>query len=425
MNTALSRDLPSGRTRSGKTPDTCVAVINAGSSSIKFALYRGEDCEALLFRGQVEQIGVAPHLHVVNGEGAIVADEHWNASGFDHRAATGEIIKTATALMQGAPVAAVGHRVVHGGVKYSAPVRISRAVIADLARLTPLAPLHQPHNLAPIEAILEGAPHLPQVACFDTAFHRSQPALAQAYALPRKFGEEGIRRYGFHGLSYQFITASLHAISPELANRRLVIAHLGNGASLCAVHRGQSVASTMGFTAVDGLMMGTRSGSLDPGLLVYLMDSYGMGTRAIEKLIYRDSGLLGVSGISSDMRKLHASPEPAAAEAISLFIYRIVREIGSMAAALGGIEGLIFTGGIGENDAKVRARVAEGCRWLGVEIDETRNSRGCGQINADHSRVAAWVIPTDEERMVARQTSTLLWPNPEQDHESKKEDTAA
>jgi len=250
------------------------------------------------------------------------------------------------------------------------------------------------------------------------------PALAQAYALPRKFSEDGVRRYGFHGLSYQYITASLQAISPELANRRLVIAHLGNGASLCAVHQGRSVASTMGFTAVDGLMMGTRSGSLDPGLLIYLMDAYGMDARGIEKLIYRESGLLGVSGISSDMRKLHASPEPAAAEAISLFVYRIVREIGSMAAALGGIEGLIFTGGIGENDAAIRASVAEGCRWLGVEIDATRNSRGCGMINADQSRVAAWVIPTDEERMVARQTSALLWPNPELDHESKK-DTAA
>ncbi len=407
MTAILSRDLP--RARTGEKPDRCIAVINAGSSSIKFALYRGEACETLLFRGQVEQIGVAPHLKVVNGESAVVADEHWEPRGFDHRAATGEIIKVATALMKGTPVAAVGHRVVHGGTQYSAPVRIERNVVAELAKLTPLAPLHQPHNLAPIEAILDGAPHLPQVACFDTAFHRAQPALAQLYALPRKFGAEGIRRYGFHGLSYEYITASLHAISPELADRRLVIAHLGNGASLCAVHKGKSIASTMGFTAVDGLMMGTRSGSLDPGLLVYLMDTYGMDARRLETLIYRESGLLGVSGISSDMRKLHAAKEPAAAEAIALFVYRIVREIGSMAAALGGLDGLIFTGGIGENDAAVRARVAEGCRWLGVEMDETRNTRGQGLVNADHSRVAVWVIATDEERMVGRHTSDLLW----------------
>jgi len=400
-------------------PDTCLAVINAGSSSIKFALYGGEAAECLLFRGQVEQIGVAPRLHVVDGKGAVVAEQQWAADGFDHRAATGEIIKTATGLVRGTPVTAVGHRVVHGGMKYSAPVRINPEVIAELSRLAPLAPLHQPHNLAPIQAIAERAPQLPQVACFDTAFHRSQPVLAQLYGLPREFADEGIRRYGFHGLSYEYIISHLRELLPELAELRLVIAHLGNGASLCATHRGCSIATTMGFTAVDGLLMGTRCGALDPGVLIYLMDTYGIDARHLEKLIYRESGLLGVSGISSDMRKLHASREPAAAEAISLFVYRIVREIGSMAAALGGLDGVIFTGGIGENDAAVRAQVGEGCRWLGVDIDEMRNSRGHDEINADSSRVAVWVIPTDEERLVARQTAAMLRQNPGERHEGK------
>ena len=403
----------------GKGSDGCIAVINAGSSSIKFALYGGE---ALLFRGQVEQIGIAPRLKVVDGKAAIVDQKQWAPAGFDHHTATSEIIDTARALLGGRPVTAVGHRVVHGGMKYSAPVRIDAGVIADLAALVPLAPLHQPHNLAPIQAIAEAAPQLPQVACFDTAFHRSQPALAQLYALPRKFSDQGVRRYGFHGLSYEYITAALREMLPELADLRLVIAHLGNGASLCAVHQGKSVASTMGFTAVDGLMMGTRSGTLDPGLLIYLMDAHGMDARGLEKLIYRESGLLGVSGISPDMRKLHDSSDPAAAEAICLFVYRIVREIGSMAAAMGGLDGLIFTGGIGENDTAVRTQVGAGCRWLGVEIDQARNGSGHGQINADSSRVAVWVIPTDEERMVARQTAALLrsTPAPGEEHEGQK-----
>lgn len=412
----MTQDLPADAPSGGKG---CIAVLNAGSSSIKFALYDGE---ALLFRGQVEQIGIAPRLKVVKDGGVLLAEKQWPPSGFDHQAATHEIIETARSLLGGRPVTAAGHRVVHGGTRYSAPVRIDPQVIAELAKLTPLAPLHQPHNLAPIKAIAEAAPQLPQVACFDTAFHRAQPHLAQLYALPRKFADQGIRRYGFHGLSYEFIIATLRETLPELADLKLVIAHLGNGASLCAVHQGKSIASTMGFTAVDGLMMGTRSGALDPGLLIYLMDAYGMDARALEKLVYRDSGLLGVSGISSDMRKLHASADPAAAEAISLFVYRIVREIGSMAAALGGLDGLIFTGGIGENDSEVRARIGAGCRWLGVEIDPARNGCSYGLINADRSRVAVWVIATDEERMIARQTAALLDPAPllGEDHEGEK-----
>jgi acetate kinase len=280
--------------------------------------------------------------------------------------------------------------------------------MAALTKLTPLAPLHQPHNLSPIVAIAEVAPKIPQVACFDTAFHRTQPDIAQLFGLPRKYTDAGVRRYGFHGLSYEYITSRLHEIAPELDDARIVIAHLGNGASLCATSRGHSVASTMGFTAVDGLVMGTRCGAIDPGVLLYLMDAHEMDARAIENLIYRQSGLLGVSGISSDMRGLRASADPAAAEAIALFVYRIVREVGSLSAALGGLDALVFTAGIGENDTKTRAEVAQGCRWLGVELDDERNARGPGRISSKSSRVPVWVVPTDEERMIVRHTSAVL-----------------
>jgi acetate kinase len=386
----------------------CIAVINAGSSSIKFALYDAGACETAAFRGQVEQIGVSPHLRASNAAREIILEERWPAEGFDHRRATQEIIETCRSLIQGAPVLGIGHRVVHGGMQHAAPVRVDDKVLADLATLTPLAPLHQPHNLAPIAAIAEAAPHIPQVACFDTAFHRRQPHLAQMFALPRKYTDAGVRRYGFHGLSYEYIAERLRDVAPELAGGRVIVAHLGNGASLCAMDNGVSVATTMGFTAVDGLVMGTRCGALDPGVLLYLMDTHGMDARAIETLVYRESGLLGVSGVSSDMRKLRASLEPEAAEAIDLFVYRIQREIGSLAAALEGVDGLVFTGGIGENDADVRGDVMEGCRWLGLVPDAARNAAGAGRITADTSRVAAWVIPTDEERMVAQHTSTLL-----------------
>jgi acetate kinase len=386
----------------------CIAVLNAGSSSIKFALYDAESRERALYRGQIEQIGVSPHLRVVNADGATVVERNWPADGFDHRAATKAILDAGRELLHGTPVAAVGHRVVHGGMEYAAPIRVDAGVIAALSKLAPLAPLHQPHNLAPINAIAEAAPQIPQVACFDTAFHRNQPALTQLFALPRKFTEAGVRRYGFHGLSYEYVSSRFRKIAPELAKGRVVIAHLGNGASLCGLLEGRSVATTMGFTAVDGLVMGTRCGAIDPGALIYMMDSYGMDARAIENLIYRESGLLGVSGISSDMRKLRASSDPAAAGAIALFVYRIVREIGSLAAALGGLDALVFTGGIGENDAAARTEIAVECRWLGLTLDETLNARGVGPINAEGSRVAVWVVPTDEERMIARHTATVV-----------------
>jgi acetate kinase len=387
-----------------------ILVLNAGSSSLKFALFEAGAQPAPLFRGLLEQIGVAPHLRVKGSGGEVLAEENWPPEGFDHRAATREVLRTAIELAQGRPIAAVGHRVAHGGELYAGPVRIDREVLDSLARLAPLAPLHQPHNLAPIETILEAAPRLPQVACFDTAFHRGQPPIAQLFGLPRRFTEAGVRRYGFHGLSYEYVSARLAELAPDLSQGRVIVAHLGSGASLCAIRAGRSIATTMGFSPLDGLVMGTRCGALDPGVLLHLMSVYQLGHDELEDLLYRRSGLLGVSGVSSDMRALRGSEDPAAAEAIALFVYRAVREIGSLAAALGGVDGMVFTGGIGENDAVARADIAAGCEWLGLALDAGANLRGSGRISAPASRVEGWVIPTDEEQMAARHTRAVLEP---------------
>lgn len=385
-----------------------VAVINAGSSSIKFAIFRIDGTEAVLFRGYVENLGTAPRLAIHDAAGERLLAEEWKATEVSHKSATSIILKASIGLLGGEAIDGVGHRVVHGGTRFAAPVEVDREILASLAELTPLAPLHQPHNLAPIEAIAKAAPHLRQVACFDTAFHRSQPRLAQIFALPRALTGSGIRRYGFHGLSYEFVSRRLAELAPELAAKRIIVAHLGNGASLCAINGGSSVATTMGFTAVDGLMMGTRCGSIDPGVFLYLIDERKMDVREVERLIYKESGLLGVSGISSDMRTLRASHEPAAEEAISLFIYRIVREIGSLTAALGGLDGLVFTGGIGERDPKTRSEVIAGCRWLGAKLDERANSGREGRIDAASSSLPIWVIGTDEERVIARHTASVI-----------------
>lgn len=390
-----------------------IAVINAGSSSIKFAIYEGEAGEALLFRGKVERLGGAPQLEIVDAKGAVVASKAWSEGVLDHRGATTEILEHARDLIAGKGVAAVGHRVVHGGAHYAKPLRIDRGVVSSLRALIPLAPLHQPHNLAAIETILEAAPRIPQVACFDTAFHRTQPPLAQTLGLPRRYLEEGVRRYGFHGLSYEYVSSRLAEIAPDLARGRVIIAHLGNGASLCGLVDGRSMATSMGFTAVDGLLMGTRCGALDPGVLIYMMDVHGMGARDLEDLIYKQSGLLGVSGLSGDMRTLRASSAASAAEAVALFVYRAVREIGSIAAAIGGVDGIVFTGGIGENDAETRAEIAQGCAWLGLELDAGQNAAGGPRISTDASQVQAWVVPTDEERMIARHAAEVLGLVPE------------
>ena len=385
-----------------------IAVINAGSSSIKFAVFHDDSAQSLIFRGQIEKIGVAPSLTVENAGGDKLIENEWGANEINHRSGTKTILQTCIALLGGEAVEGIGHRVVHGGTQFNAPIVLTKDVVEELKGLTPLAPLHQPHNLSPIEAIMAEAPHIPQVACFDTAFHQTQPHLAQAFALPREITDLGVRRYGFHGLSYEFVSGRLRNIAPDHAHKRIIIAHLGNGASLCALHRGRSVATTMGFTAVEGLVMGTRCGSIDPGVLIYLMDEKGLDARGLEELVYKKSGLLGVSGITSDMRELRASNDPRAREAIDLFIYRIVREIGSLAAALGGLDGLVFTGGIGQRDAKTRQEVVAGCAWLGAALDKQANALGEGRIDAPDSTIPIWVVPTDEERIIARHTADLI-----------------
>ena len=386
----------------------CIAVLNAGSSSLKFALYNANDRQDLLFRGQIERIGSTPRLEVVDVDGTLVDEHQWRRGELDHDGATREVLSTVRRLLGEMPILAVGHRVVHGGMRFAEPTLVNSAILDALDQLVPLAPLHQPHNLRPIRVIAGAAPHLPQIVCFDTAFHRSQSLLAQSFALPRELTEAGVRRYGFHGLSYEFIASRLREVAPDLAARRLIVAHLGNGASLCAISGGRSVASTMGFTAVDGLMMGTRCGALDPGVILYLMDQKGLSTRDVEALLYNRSGLLGVSGISSDMRTLRASDRREAREAIDLFVYRIAREIGSLAASLGGIDGLVFTGGIGENDARTRAEVVSHCRWLGFDLDEKRNEAGQQLVSTTQSTGAVLVIATDEERMIAHHSMQLL-----------------
>jgi len=386
-----------------------IAVLNAGSSSIKFALFENKDGDhQLLFRGQIENIGVAPRLSIDDSSGKRVAENAWNAGELDHRSGTMVILQTSIGLLGGNAVEAVGHRVVHGGTRFTRPTLLNEEVVRELKKFEPLAPLHQPHNLLPIETIQRAAPHIPQVACFDTAFHQTQSHVARSFALPRDVTESGVQRYGFHGLSYEYVGGKLREVAPEHADNRIIIAHLGNGASLCAIHHGRTVATTMGFTAVEGLMMGTRCGSIDPGVLLYLMDQRGMDVRAIERLVYKQSGLLGVSGISSDMRTLRESQDPRAREAIELFVYRIVREIGSLAAALGGLDGLVFTGGIGQRDRATRREVAAGCAWLGAKVDEEANARDEGRIDDSSSRLPIWVLPTDEEKVIARSTAAVL-----------------
>ena len=388
-----------------------ILVLNAGSSSIKFSLFAARDAQlALVVGGQVSGIFTAPAFVAKDGAGQQVGEQRWEAgAGFGHDPALAHIIDWIRTRYGGDHrLAAVGHRVTHGGSAYSAPVRLDSAVVARLETLIPLSPLHLPHNLAPIRALLTRAPELPQVGCFDTAMHRTNPLLERMFALPRELDEAGVRRYGFHGLSYEYIAGVLPEFDERAARGRTVVLHLGSGASMCALAAGRSVATTMGFTAVDGLPMGTRSGTLDPGVLLYLMDQRGMDARAIETLIYTQSGLLGVSGVSSDMRALHASGEPRAALAIDLFVHRIGRELGSLAAVLGGLDAIVFTAGIGEHDAIVRERVCRHAAWLGVELDAHANDAGGPRISTASSRTTAWVIPTNEELVIARHTRDLL-----------------
>jgi len=387
-----------------------IVVLNAGSSSIKFSVFRLEaDSPALALRGQIEGIYTSARFVAKNPSGATTATRSWDGEGpLGHDGAIRFLIDYLHGELDGHRVHAVGHRVVHGGTDYDHPVRLDGALVEQLERFIPLAPLHQPHNLAAIRALLARAPELAQVACFDTSFHRRMPTVAQAFALPPAITDRGVRRYGFHGLSYEYIAATLPSLDPAAARGRVVVAHLGNGASMCAIDNGRSVASTMGFTAVEGLPMGTRSGALDPGVLLYLMDELRMDARAIEKLIYQQSGLLGVSGVSSDMRTLLASDDPRAAFAVELFCYRIHRELGSLCAALGGLDALVFTGGIGEHAAPVRARVLQLAAWLGIDADPDANATHGPRLTKAGSRTRAWVIPTDEELMIARHTRAVI-----------------
>jgi len=388
-----------------------IFVVNAGSSSIKFQLFSVGDDDGLerRLKGQMDGIGSRPRLVAKGEDGKTLVDRTWQAgevSGVP--AALDKVVEFLREVSGGRLPSAVGHRVVHGGPDYSSPVAIDADVLRRLEQLTPLAPLHQPNNLAPIRMLLDRQPRLLQVACFDTAFHRGHPELADRYAIPEDLYREGVRRYGFHGLSYEYVAERLRHVAPDLASKNVIVAHLGSGASMCALDAGRSVESTMGFTALDGLPMGTRPGQLDPGVVLYLMSEKRMSAEAISELLYQKSGLKGLSGISNDVRELLASSDPRARLALDYFTYRIGLLAGMLAAAMQGLDGLVFTAGVGENAPAVREAVARRLAWLGLDLDPAANAAGKGCISRPRSRIACYVIPTDEELMIARHTLRVL-----------------
>ncbi|MCC6777146.1 MAG: acetate/propionate family kinase [Hyphomicrobiales bacterium] len=385
-----------------------ILVVNAGSSSVKFQVFAIGEQPRRLLKGQMDGIGVRPRLRATSADGADLIDQTYPSE---------QVSEVPAALMlaggwlretqQLHPVA-MGHRVVHGGPRYDRPVLVDDSVLAELARYVPLAPLHQPNNLAPIRAIRARSPELPQVACFDTAFHRGHDALADHYAIPERLYAEGVRRYGFHGLSYEYIAARLPEVAPEIARGRVIVAHLGSGASMCALAAGRSVESSMGFTALDGLPMGTRPGQLDPGVVLYLIAEKGMSAEEAQKLLYHECGLRGLSGVSNDVRELEASPDARARFALDYFAYRVGLQAGLLAAALGGVDAFVFTAGIGENSSSMRARIVARLAWLGVVLDAEANAAGRKTISSPDSRISLHVVPTDEELMIARHTLMLL-----------------
>lgn len=388
-----------------------ILVLNAGSSSIKFQLFGVDDGDQLerLLKGKIDGIGVQPRLSAKDRRGEALIDESWDAKVVaDVPAALDRVIAFLVGQLGGRLPTAIGHRVVHGGIDYSQPTLVTDEVLARLEPLVPLAPLHQPNNLAPIRAIRERQPQLAQVACFDTAFHRSHPEVADRFAIPEPLYAEGVRRYGFHGLSYEYIAHRLREVAPQVARGRVLVAHLGSGASMCALSDGRSIESTMGFTALDGLPMGTRPGQLDAGVVLYLMQQKGMAPKEIERLLYNECGLKGLSGISNDVRVLLGSADPRARLALEFFTYRIAALAGALAAALEGVDGFVFTAGVGENAPSVREAVVRRLAWLGAELDLALNEKGGPRISAEASRVACYVIPTDEELMVARHTLSAL-----------------
>jgi acetate kinase len=387
-----------------------IVVVNAGSSSIKFQLFSVGERDQLqrLLKGQIEGIGVHPRLFAKGVKGETLIDQTWPGVDVpDVPAALTRVVEFLRAQIGSLPIA-VGHRVVHGGPDYSEPILIDDAVIERLQAFAPLAPLHQPNNLGPIRTLRQRQPQLPQVACFDTAFHRGHPEIADRYALPERFYQEGVRRYGFHGLSYEYVASRLPELAPDIAKGRVVVAHLGSGASMCAINAGKSVESTMGFTALDGLPMGTRPGQLDAGIVLYLLTEKGMIAGDIEHLFYHDCGLKGLSGISNDVRDLLTSSDPRAKLALDYFVYRITLFTGMLAAAMGGIDGFVFTAGVGENAPAIRDAVARRLAWLELELVLEANAKGAGCISAKGSRIACYVIPTDEELMIARHTLRVL-----------------
>ena len=387
-----------------------ILVLNAGSSSIKFVLFAERERELdSVVRGQIEGLYTAPRFVARDGGGRVQEEKTWGEGvELGHDGAIAYLTEKLRARGAGFELAAVGHRVVHGGTHYSSPVCIDAGVLAALEKLVPLAPLHQPHNLAPIEAIFERLPDAPQVAVFDTGFHRGHAAVATVVPLPREHCKGGVERYGFHGISYEYIASVLPEVAPEIADGRVVIAHLGSGASMCALKGGKSIDTTMAFTALDGLCMGTRPGALDPGIVLYLFQQLGLSVKQVEDILYKKSGLLGISGISNDMRDLLGRAEPEARLAVDYFVYRAAKEIGALAAVLGGIDALVFTAGIGENSAEIRKRVSQASAWLGIELDEAANAGKGPRISTSRSKVSAWVIPTNEELMIARHTRDLL-----------------
>ena len=390
--------------------DDYALVLNAGSSSLKFCVFRRPEAEAwhLEARGQIGGIGTKPRLTARGETGEELVDQALDKTVRDGPMALGALAEWLRSTYGGARVLGVGHRVVHGGAKFVAPIVVTPEVMDELRQLVPLAPLHQPYNLAAIEAVSERLPDVPQVACFDTSFHRGHTEVAEVVPLPREIREQGVQRYGFHGLSYEYIASVLPQVAPEIADGRVIVAHLGSGTSLCAMSHRRSVDSTLGFTALDGLCMGTRPGSVDPGVILHLFQGLKLRSKTVETMLYKKSGLLGISGVSNDMRELLKSNEPAARLAVDYFVYRATKEIGALAAVLTGIDALVFTGGIGENSPEIRERIARACAWLGVELEPGANARGEPRITTADSRVSAWVIPTNEELMIARHTGALL-----------------
>ena len=387
-----------------------VLVLNAGSSSLKFCVYQTADFEAwhMEARGQIDGIGTAPRISARDGADASLDDRPLDPSIRDASSALQFLAGWLRDRFHGSRVLGVGHRVVHGGANYAAPTIVTTQVREDLLKLVTLAPLHQPYNLAAIDAVSKRLPGVPQVACFDTSFHRGHEAVADVVPLPESIRHTGVQRYGFHGLSYEYVASALPQLAPEIATGRVIVAHLGSGASLCALKNGRSVDSSFGFTALDGLCMGTRPGALDPGVVLYLFQALGLSAKQVEAMLYKESGLLGISGISSDMRNLLENSEPAAQLAVDYFVYRAAREIGAMAAVLRGIDGLVFTAGIGENSAAIRERICEASSWLGIELDRDANAHSGPRITVPRSRVSAWVIRTNEELMIAHHTAALL-----------------